>query len=548
MTNRINQMPPFQRAIAKAHLCSAGARYEDLDRPIIAVVNTWNEIVPGHTPLRDLAEHVKRGIYQAGGTPLEFNTIAICDGITQGHCGMNYALPSRELITDSVESMVKGHDIFDGLILLGSCDKIVPAMLMASARLDLPSILLTAGPSVPEISPKDSKAARQRFLRGEINEKTLVEETLRYYTGPGICPYLGTANTMGMLTEALGMALPGNGLVPAQSALRLSLAEESGAKVVHLVQQGIKPSDILTRDAFDNAIRVLLAMGGSLNGVLHLIALAREAGVELGLADFDRLSRTTPLLTAVVPNDANYTVIDIHRAGGTPALMKRLETLLHTEVLTVTGKTVGENLTAVREVGEFIRTLDHPLQPEGGLEVLYGNLAPEGALLKRSAISSSETKIEGIARVFESEDDCLAADKIGPNDILIVRYEGPSGGPGMKELHRVTEVLQVRGGKAILTDGRFSGASGGVSVGYISPEAAAGGPIAFIQDGDSLVIDLDQRRLDLLISEEEFEVRRQAWIPLQKSASRFLENYAHVVSSANLGAIVTGKDSTRTNN
>lgn len=537
MTNRLNQLPPFQRAIAKAHLCSAGARYEDLDRPIVAVVNTWNEIVPGHAPLRELAEHVKRGIIQAGGTPLEFNTIAICDGIAQGHCGMNYVLPSRELITDSVESMIMSHDIFDGMVLMGSCDKIVPALLMAAARINLPSILVTAGPNVPEIKPRESKAARQKFMRGEIDEKTLVEETLRYYPGPGICPYLGTANTMGMLTEALGLALPGNGLFPAQSSKRFSLAEESGIQVVKMIHEGVLPQQILNKKTFENAIRVLLAIGGSLNGVLHLLALAKEIGLELNLEDFDRLSRTTPFLTAVVPNDQEHTVVDLYRAGGTPAVMKRLESLLHTEIMTVSGKTVGENLSLVRDIGELIRPLDNPIQPEGGLVVLYGNLAPEGALLKQSAISGEGKHIEGVARVFDSEEDCLAAETINPNDILVVRYEGPAGGPGMRELHRVTEFLQVRGGKAILTDGRFSGASGGVSVGYISPEAAAGGPIALVHDGDKIVLDLENRRLEIVIDEQELEERRSAWKPIQKHASRYLKGYARKVSSANYGAV-----------
>lgn len=537
MINHLNQLPPFQRAIAKAHLCSAGARYEDLDRPIVAVVNTWNEIVPGHSPLKELADHVKRGIIQAGGTPLEFNTIAICDGITQGHCGMNYVLPSRELIADSVETMILSHNIFDGMVLLGSCDKIVPALLMAAARINFPSVLVSAGPNIPEIKPHESKAARQRFMRGEIDEKALVLETLKYYPGPGICPYLGTANTMGMLTEALGMALPGNGLLPAQSSLRFSLAQESGFQAVKLIEKNVLPKEILSKDSFENAIKVLLAMGGSLNAVLHLLALAKEVDVELTLQDFDRLSSITPLLAAVVPNDQDHTVVDIHKAGGTPAIMKRLEPLLHTSTMTVTGQSVKDNLSQVSDIGELIHPLESPLQPEGGLVVLYGSLAPEGALLKRSAMSGSRTQIEGIARVFNSEEECLAAVDVGPEDILVVRYEGPAGGPGMRELHRVTEFLQVHGGKAILTDGRFSGASGGISAGYISPEAYAGGPIAVVQNGDRVLIDLENRRLELLISPEELEARLTQFIPLQKEASRLLKNYAQKVSSANLGAI-----------
>jgi dihydroxy-acid dehydratase len=342
---------------------------------------------------------------------------------------------------------------------------------------------------------------------------------------------------MGMLTEALGLALPGNGLFPAQSSKRFSLAEESGIQVVRMIREGVLPQQILSKEAFENAIRVLLAIGGSLNGVLHLLALAKEIGLELALEDFDRLSRTTPLLVAVVPNDQDHTVVDLYRAGGTPAVMKRMDSLLHTDVLTVSGKTIGENLSQVRDIGELIRTLDNPLQSEGGLVVLYGNLAPEGALLKQSAISGEGKRIEGIARVFDSEEDCLAAEKVNPNDILVVRYEGPAGGPGMRELHRVTEFLQVRGGKAILTDGRFSGASGGVSVGYISPEAAAGGPIALVHDGDKILIDLENRRLEILVEAQELEERRKDWKPLQKHASRYLRGYAGKVSSANYGAV-----------
>ena len=541
MINRLNQLPPFQRAIAKAHLCSAGASYEDLDRPIVAVVNTWNEITPGHAPLRELAEHVKRGIFQAGGTPLEFNTIAICDGITQGHCGMNYVLPSRELIADSIETMILSHDIFDGMVLMGSCDKIVPALMMAAARIDFPSILVSAGPNVPEIKPRDSKAARQSFLRGEIDERTLVAETLKYYPGPGICPYLGTANTMGMLTEAIGLALPGNGLVPAQSSLRFSLAKESGIQIVKLIQAGISPKQILRKEAFENAIRVLLAIGGSLNAVLHLLALAKEVNIDLALEDFDRLSRITPLLTAVVPNDQDHTVVDLHRAGGTPAVMKRLEPLLQTDIITATGQTVRDNLSHVQEIGELIHSLENPLQPEGGLIVLYGSLAPEGALLKQSAISGTERQIEGVARVFNSEEECLEAKDVTPEEILVVRYEGPAGGPGMRELHRVTEFLQVHGGKAILTDGRFSGASGGVSAGYISPEAYAEGPIALVQNGDRIVINIETRRLDLMVAQKELAARREKFVPIQKKASQLLKGYANRVSSANLGAIIINK-------
>ena len=330
MIKSIDNLPVYQRAIAKGHLGSCGAKYRDLDKPIIAVVNSWNEIVPGHCHLRELANHVKQGILAAGGYPLEFNTIAICDGIAQGHNGMKYVLPSRELIADSIEAMILGHGIFDGMVMLGSCDKIVPAMLMAAARINIPSAMVTGGPMVNRIKPHQSKKARQQFLKGEINEEELYNATVDYYPTAGVCPFLGTANTMCIVTETLGMALPGSAAVHALSQKRKDLAQETGQAIMDLVKKGIRPRDIMTKAAFDNTIAVILAMGGSLNTVLHLPAIAHEAGIDVTYDDFDKISRKTPLITRIVPNSQEYSVADLAPAGGIPAIMQELRPVLDT--------------------------------------------------------------------------------------------------------------------------------------------------------------------------------------------------------------------------
>lgn len=541
MVRAIDKLEPFQKAISKAHLASAGISIDALDsRPLIAIANSWNEVCPGHEPLRKLAEEVKKGVIEAGGEPIEFNTVAMCDGIAQGHLGMRYCLPHREIIADSIEAMVIGEGVFDGVVYMGSCDKIVPAMLNAAARIDLPSILVTAGPCYAEIKPNDSKELRQRFLRGEITERELVEGTLKYYTGPGICPFLGTANTMGCLCESLGMMLPGGSLIPSSTSMRRFHARETGKAVMKLVEQGITPSQIMTKEALENTVTLLSAIGGSLNALIHLPALAAELGYPLSWDDIAVITGRTPVLTAIVPN-GNKTVVDLYQAGGVPAVMKELEGVLHLDELTVTGHTIGENLTNIKAGDrETIRPMDDPVAKADGIQVLYGNLAPEGALVKTSAVPMDVRVFEGTAKVFNSEDECYAAFReslIVEGDAVIVRYEGPKGGPGMKELHRITEIIKGIPNTAVITDGRFSGASGGLSIGYLCPEAEEGGPIALVEDGDRILVNLYQGSIRVDITEEELEARRAAWLPAARPEEKgYLKRYAQAVNSARTGA------------
>ena len=541
MQRAIDKLEPFQRAIAKAHLASAGVDIDALDKkPLIGIANSWNEICPGHEPLRTLANEVKKGILEAGGEPIEFNTIAMCDGIAQGHPGMRYCLPHREIITDSIEAMVVGEGIFDGIVYMGSCDKIVPAMLNAAARINLPSVLVTAGPCYAEIKPSESKAARARFLSGEITERELVEETLRYYTGPGICPFLGTANTMGCIAEALGMMLPEGALYPSSTSMRRFSARASGRAVMELVKREITPKDILSREALENAVTVLSAIGGSLNALIHLPSLAKELDLSLNWTDIAKITSSTPVLTDIVPN-GDKTVIELYKAGGIPSLMKTLAPLLNTGCITVTGKTLKENLENAKNADEnVIRPLENPLAESDGIQVLYGNLAPEGALVKTSAVDEELRNFSGIAKVFENEEECykaFAENEIKSGDALVVRYEGPKGGPGMKELHRVTEILKKIPNTAVITDGRFSGASGGLSVGYLCPEAALGGPIALVENGDRILINLKEESIILDVSEEELSQRREKLtLHIQDTPRGLLTRYAKQVSPSKEGA------------
>jgi len=541
MIRAIDKLEPFQKAISKAHLASAGISLDALDcKPLIAIANSWNEVCPGHEPLKQLAEEVKKGVLEAGGEPIEFNTIAMCDGIAQGHSGMRYCLPHREIITDSMEAMIVGEGIFDGVVYLGSCDKIVPGMLNAAARIDLPSIMVTAGPCYAKIKPDESKALRQRFLRGEITERQLIEGTLDYYTGPGICPFLGTANTMGALCESLGMMLPGGSLIPSGTSMRRFTARESGKTVMKLVDQQVKPSMIMTKEALENTITLLSAIGGSLNALIHLPALAAELGISLDWDEFAEITSKTPVLCAVVPN-GNKTVVDLHYAGGIPAVLKELESVLHQDALTVSGETLGEISKRTAEGNRAtIKTMEDPVSKTDGIQILYGNLAPEGALVKTSAVPMEVRKFIGTARVFDGEDECYAAfreHQIKEGDAVIVRYEGPKGGPGMKELHRITEIIKGIPQTAVITDGRFSGASGGLSIGYLCPEAADGGPIALVRDGDRILVDLQQNSLHLDVSDEELEVRKKEFkAPRRPEEKGLLGRYAKQVNTARSGA------------
>lgn len=542
MQRAIDRLEPFQRAIAKAHLAAAGISIDALDhRPLVAVANSWNEICPGHEPLRQLAAEVKKGVLEAGGEPLEFNTVAMCDGIAQGHAGMNYCLPHRDLITDSVEAMVRGEGIFDGIVFLASCDKIIPGMLNAAARLDLPSIMVTAGPCAPVIRPGESKELRQRFLRGEISERQLIEGTLDYYTGPGICPFLGTANTMGALCEALGMMLPGGSLIPSHTSQRRFQARASGQTVMGLIRRRIPPSRIMTRDAMENAVTLLAAIGGSLNAMVHLPALAAELDMPLDWDDFARIMGKTPVLTRIVPN-GDFTAVDLWRAGGIPSVMKELGPLLHRSAVNVSGQTVAQ-ITEAAPWGDrnVIYPLSAPAMPSNGIQILSGNLAPQGALVKTSAVPEDMRRFTGPARVFDGEEACFTAfreGKVASGDVLIIRYEGPKGGPGMKELHRVTEIVRGIPRVAVITDGRFSGASGGLSVGYLCPEAAEGGPVAVVEEGDQITIDLDRNLLCLEIPEEELARRAAAWRPRAHRERGLLARYAAGAGSSRRGAVL----------
>jgi dihydroxy-acid dehydratase len=541
MENRLSTIKPYTRAILKGHLCSCGVDYKNMDKPIIAIANSWNEVVPGHVHLRELADRVKKGVVEAGGLPLEFNTIAVCDGITQGHDGMRYSLPSREVIADSVEIMVNGHGMFDGMVALSSCDKIVPGMLMAAARLNLPSLVVLGGVMPNHIKPKESKKARQQFLAGELDEAGLVEVTKKYYPSAGACPFLGTANTMQGLSEALGMALPKTSWMQALSEEQLLAAEEAGRQAVELVKKGIKPRDILTLDAFKNAISVLLAMGGSLNACLHLPAIAHEAGIDLPLDLFDDISRKVPFLAGVTPNNNEYTTNDLQRAGGVPALMKEISAHLNMNALTVTGSTVAENIKDAKVLDrEIIYHIENPINKEGGIAVLKGNLAEDGALIKQSAVPEHLKSFVGDAIVFNCEEDfeeAYQAGKIREQHAVVIRYEGPKGGPGMREMHRCTEILGKYKNIALITDGRFSGASAGLSIGHVSPEAAEGGIIALVKDGDKITIDIASRSMTLLVSNEELEKRRQELEVVKREASKLLRLYSVSTASAATGAV-----------
>ena len=542
----IDRIEPFQRAIVKAHLAAAGVDLDALDnRPLIAVANSWNEICPGHEPLRQMAAEVKKGILEAGGEPIEFNTIAMCDGIAQGHSGMKYCLPHREIIADSLEAMIVGEGIFDGVVYLGSCDKIVPAMLNAAARINLPSILVTAGPCYAEIKPNQSKELRQKFLRGEITERELIEGTLRYYTGPGICPFYGTANTMGCLCEALGLMLPGGSLIPSSTSMRRFNARAAGKALMDLVEKDIRPRDIMSKGALRNAAVLLSATGGSLNALLHLPALAEELGLTLSWDEIAEITGKTPVLTAIVPN-GNKTVVDLHQAGGIPAVLKEVTCLLDTQALTVTGKTMGENLANIPDGDrETVCAFDAPIMKADGIQVLYGNLAPMGAIVKTSAVPEDMRKFTGRARVFDSEEACYKAfheKSIVSGDAVVVRYEGPKGGPGMRELHRVTEILKGIPGTAVLTDGRFSGASSGLSIGYICPEAFEEGPIGLVRDGDRILVDLKEGLLRLDVSDEELQRRKAEWTPtVNETPKGCLPRYAKSVNSARNGATLVNE-------
>ncbi|MDR1247364.1 MAG: dihydroxy-acid dehydratase [Clostridiales Family XIII bacterium] len=525
---------------------------EEIDRPIIGIVNSQNEVVPGHMLLDRIAEAVKRGVLLAGGTPVEFPAIGICDGIAMGHDGMKYPLASRELICDSIEAMAVAHG-FDGLVLIPNCDKIVPGMLMAAARLNIPSALVSGGPM------------RAGFLNGRTLDFNSVMEQIGIYRnggcteeelervaeeacpGCGSCSGLFTANSMNCLTEALGMGLPGNGTALCDSGERIRIAKAAGIHIMDLVKRNIKPRDIMTREAFENAISVDMAMAGSTNTVLHLPAIAHEAGLTLDLAAFDRLSEKTPYIAKLSPSGHHH-MEDLHRAGGISAIIHELSKkgLIHTDCVTVTGASIGENTahTPVRD-STVILPPDKPYRNRGGLAILRGNLAPDGAVVKESAVAEEMLRHSGPAVVFNSEEEASAAiwdKKIKKGDVIVIRYEGPKGGPGMREMLSPTSSIAGMGldkDVALLTDGRFSGASRGASIGHISPEAMSGGLIGLIKDGDIINIDIPGRNLSVSLSDEEISRRKAAFtLPEPKVKTGYLSRYARLVTSANTGAVL----------
>jgi dihydroxy-acid dehydratase len=545
MKRAIDKLDSFQRAISKAHLAAAGisiASLEDSDKPLIAIANSWNEVCPGHEPQKNLAGEVKKGILESGGEPIEFNTIGMCDGIAQGHAGMRYCLPHREIIADSCEAMILGEGIFDGVVYIGSCDKIIPGMLQASARIDLPSAFVTSGPCFNEIKPSESKALRARFLAGKATERDVIEGTLKYYTGPGVCPFLGTANTMACLCEGLGMMLPGGALLPSSTSMRRFSARTTGNKVVELVRKNIKPSDIMTQSALYNAVILLASIGGSLNALIHLPALAHELGLKLKWTDIANITSKIPVICNIVPN-GDLSCIDLYRAGGIPAVLKTIEGSIDTSVMTITGRTLSENLARdIKCDHSVIRFQNDKESFTNGIQVLYGNLAPDGALVKTSAVPRNQHKFIGHARVFNSEEEAFAAfrkETIEPGTAIVVRYEGPKGGPGMKELHRITEIMKGVVNSAVITDGRFSGASGGLSVGYICPEAAEGGPIGLIKDNDIIHIDLDKGLIEFQVDLDEIRTRKALWKPIiHNDGGGVLHRYAEHVGCCKNGAIL----------
>jgi len=542
-----------ERAPHRSLLRAEGFTDWEMDRPIIGIANSFNEIIPGHMHLDKLVDAVKAGIYAAGGTPVVFNTIGVCDGIAMNHMGMKYSLPSRELIADSLEIMATAHP-FDGLVLMASCDKIIPGMLIAAARLNIPSIFLSGGPMLPgKVQGQDTGLdkvfeAVGRFKSGKISEQELSEIECKACPGAGSCSGMFTANTMSNLAEALGMALPFNGSAPAVFAERVWLAKQTGYKAVELVQAGIKPRDIMTKDAFYNTIAADMALGGSTNTALHIPAIAYYSEIDMTLKDFGRVSKEIPHLTSIAPAGPHH-VVDFFYAGGIPAIMSELNRsgLLRADAMTVYGKPLGQMLEETRagiRDAAVIRSTANPVHPTGGLAVLTGNLAPDGAIVKQAAVADEMLKHSGPARIFNSEEAAFQAimdAKIKKGEVIVVRYEGPRGGPGMQEMLSPTAALAGMGmdkDVALITDGRFSGASRGSAIGHVSPEAAAKGPIAAIRDGDIIDIDIPGNKLDVRLSEVEIKQRLDELPEFEpKVKGGYLARYATIVSSADKGAV-----------
>ena len=547
LTKGINAAP--QRSLLKVlGLCDA-----EIGKPLIGVVSSKNDIVPGHMNLDKIVDAVKQGVALAGGVPIVFPAIAVCDGLAMGHVGMKYSLVSRELIADSTESMAMAHP-FDGLVMVAACDKNVPGLLMAAARLNIPSIVISGGAMLAghfeghKVSYSNISEAVSQFRTGKITPIQFEDLENKACPSCGSCSGMFTANSMNCLSEVLGMALPGNGTIPAVYSARLRLAKESGMKIMDLVRDDLKPRDIMTRDAFMNALAIDMALGCSTNSMLHLPAIAHECGIDLDLSVANEISKHTPNLCHLAPAGNHY-IEELDEAGGIRAVMAEIAKLgfLKTDLMTVTGKTVAENIKGAKILNtEIIHTVDNPISKEGGIAVLKGNLAPEGSVVKRSAVAPEMMHHKGKARVFDCEEDALNAiygGKINAGEVVVIRYEGPKGGPGMREMLNPTSAIMGSGlGNcvALITDGRFSGATRGAAIGHVSPEAAVGGPIALIKEGDMIEIDIPANTISVDVSDEEMTKRRAEWKPRTPRVNTgYLARYAKLVSSGCKGAVLS---------
>lgn len=542
----------IQQAPHRSLFHALGMTEEEMNRPLVGIVSSYSEIVPGHRNLDKIVEAVKLGVAMAGGTPVVVPAIAVCDGIAMGHVGMKYSLVSRELIADSTETLAKAH-AFDALVMVPNCDKNVPGLLMAAARINIPTIFVSGGPMLAgkvngeKTSLSSMFEAVGAYAAGKMTEKEVKEYEQKACPTCGSCSGMYTANSMNCLTEAIGMGLKGNGTIPAVYSARIQLAKKAGMQVMKLLRKNIRPRDIMTKDAFINALTVDMALGCSTNTMLHIPAIAHEAGVEIDLEIANEISKRTPNLCHLAPAGHSY-IEELDEAGGIYAVMNELnkEGLLKTNLITVTGKTVGENIENCQNKNpEVIRSIDNPYSETGGIAILKGNLAPDSCVVKRSAVVPEMLKHEGPARVFDCEEDAIVAikgGKIVPGDVVVIRYEGPKGGPGMREMLNPTSAIAGMGlgsSVALITDGRFSGASRGASIGHVSPEAAVGGPIALVEEGDIIQIDIDANAINMKVSEEELEKRRAKWRPRKPNITDgYLARYAHLVTSGNRGAIL----------
>ncbi|WP_163183600.1 dihydroxy-acid dehydratase [Neobacillus sedimentimangrovi] len=544
----------IDRAPHRSLLYATGVKTSDLDKPFIGVCNSYIDIIPGHKHLNQFGEIVKEAIREAGGVPFEFNTIGVDDGIAMGHIGMRYSLPSRELIADSAETVINAH-WFDGVFYIPNCDKITPGMLMAAARTNVPSVFVSGGPMEAGVSSTGKPLSLTSvfegvgaYHKGTISQQQLLEIESTACPTCGSCSGMFTANSMNCLLEVLGMTVPGNGTIVATSEERYELIRQAARHLIELIKNDVRPRDILTREAFDNAFALDMAMGGSTNTVLHTLAIAHEAGIEYDLRDINKIAEKVPYLAKIMPA-SDFSMQDVHRAGGVSAILNELckvEGALHKDCITITGKTLAENVKDATILDEtVIRPKDRPYSPVGGLSILYGNIAPDGSVIKVGAVDPSIKTFLGEAIVFNSQDEALESINNGTvqaGHVVVIRYEGPKGGPGMPEMLAPTSAIAGRGldkEVALITDGRFSGASRGISIGHISPEAAQGGPIAFVQNGDKILIDLEARSIELLVDDEELAERRRNWVkPEPKIKNGYLAKYAKLVTSANTGGVM----------